>query len=94
MWGVNIESVHSVKDLGVTVSSNLKFSQQCNESVKKANRMVGLIKRKFSFKKKDVVLPLYNSSVRPQLGYAVQFWSPHHAKDIVKLEGFSVQQPR
>ncbi len=73
MWGVNIESVHSVKDLGVTVASNLKFSQQCNESGKKANRMVGLIKRKFSFKKKDVVLPLYNGFVRPHLKYTVQF---------------------
>ncbi len=41
MWGVNIKSVHSVKDLGVTVASNLKLSQQCDESVKQANRMVG-----------------------------------------------------
>ncbi len=50
MCGDKIKSVHSVKDLGVTVASTLKFSQQCNESVKKANRMMGLIKRKFSLK--------------------------------------------
>ncbi len=42
MRGVKIKSVHSVKDLGVTVTFNLKFSQQCNESVIKANRMIGL----------------------------------------------------
>ncbi len=47
MCGVKIKSVHSAKDIGVTVASNLKFSQQCNESVKKANRMMGLIKRIF-----------------------------------------------
>ncbi len=71
-----------VKDLGITVSFNLKFSQQCNESVKKANRMMGLIKRKFSLKNKDFVLPLYNSFVRPPLEHVMQVWSPHHAKDI------------
>ncbi len=43
MYG-KIKSVHSVKDLGVTIASNLKFSQQCNDSVKKANTMMGLIK--------------------------------------------------
>ncbi len=55
MWGVEFKIILSVKDLGVTVASNLKFSQQCNESVKKANRMMSLIKRYFSFKNKDVV---------------------------------------
>ncbi len=55
MWGVEFKSILSVKDLVVTVASNLKFSQQCNESVKKANRMMSLIERNFSFKNKDVV---------------------------------------
>ncbi len=85
MCGIKIKSVHSVEDLGITVASNLKFSQQCNKSVKKANRMIGLIKRNLSFKNKDVILFLYNSFVRPILEYAIQFWSPHHAKDIAKL---------
>ena len=48
--------------------------------------MLGFINRNFSFKNKDVILPLYISLVRPHLEYAVQFWSPHHTKDIAKLE--------
>ncbi len=48
---------------------------------------MGFIKRKFSFKNKDVLLLLYNSFVRPHLHYALQFWSPHHAEDIAELEG-------
>ncbi len=84
MQGIRIKIVHFVKDLGVTVTSNLKFSQQSYESVKKANRMMSLIKRKFSFKNKDV-LPLCNRFVRPYLEYAVQFWSPHHSKSTAKL---------
>ncbi len=71
MCGVKIESVHSVKDIGVTVASNVKFSQQCNKSVKKANMMIGLTKRIFSFKNKDIIQTLYSSFVRPHLEYAV-----------------------
>ncbi len=84
MRGTKIKSVHSVKDLGVTVTYNVKFFQQYNESVIKANRMMGWIKRKFSFRNKDVVLPLYNSFLRPYLEYAVQFWSRRHSQDIPK----------
>ncbi len=47
MCGVKIKSGQSVKDLGVTVSFNLKFSQQCNEAAKKGNRMLGLLKINF-----------------------------------------------
>ncbi len=89
MRGIKIKSVHSVKNLGVTVTSDLKFSQQCNEFVIKANRMAALIKIIFSFKNKGVVLPLYNSFVRPLLEYAVQFWSPNHAKCKVKLGAYA-----
>ncbi len=83
MNGEKLESVHFVNDLGVT---NLIFSQQCKDAEGKANRMLGFIKRNFSFKNKDIILPLYNSLVRPYLEYAVQFWSPHLAKNIAKLE--------
>ncbi len=69
--GVRIKTVLSVKALGVTVTSDLKFSQHCKESVRKANRMIDLIKRNFSFMNKNVLLPSYKSFVRPHLEYAV-----------------------
>ncbi len=83
MGGVKQESVHCVKDLGVT---NVKFSQHCKEAACKANKMLDFINKIFSFTNKDIILPMYISLVRPHLEYAVQFWSPHHAKDIAKLE--------
>ncbi len=52
MSGEKLESVHCVKDLGVTMTSNPKFSQQCKEAADKANRILGSIKRNFSFKNK------------------------------------------
>ncbi len=45
MNGTEIESVQCVKELGVTIASGLKFSQQCKETAGKANRMLGFINR-------------------------------------------------
>ncbi len=86
MNAVKLDSVQCVKDLGVSIASNLKFSRQWMEAADKANRMLGFINRNFSFKNKDITPPLYTSLVRPHLEYAVQVWSPHHTKDIAKLE--------
>ncbi len=43
MSGEKLESVHCVKDLGVTITSNLKFSQKYKEAAGKANRMLVFI---------------------------------------------------
>ncbi len=85
MNDVKLNSVQCVKDLSVSIASNLKFSQQCKDAAGKTDRMLGFINRNF-FKSKDKILPLYIRLVRPHLEYAVQFWSPHHTKDIAKLE--------
>ncbi len=49
------ERVQCVKDLGVTVASSLKFSQQCKDAVGKASRMLDFINRNLSFKNKGVI---------------------------------------
>ncbi len=51
MNGEKLQSVHCVKELGVTITSNLKFSQQCKEAAGKANRMMGFHKKKFLLQK-------------------------------------------
>ncbi len=67
------KSVQCVKDLGVMIAPNLKFSQQCKDAAGKDNRMLGFMKRNFSFKSKDVILSQYNSLVRHHVKYVVQF---------------------
>ncbi len=67
-------------------ASNLKYSQQCKDPADKTNRMLSFIDRNFSFMNKNMILPLYISLVRPNQEYAVQFWSPHHTKEVTKLE--------
>ncbi len=48
--------------------------------------MLGFVNINFSPKNKDAIPPMNISLDRSHLEYAVQFWSPHHAEDIAKLE--------
>jgi len=69
------------------VSADMKWERQCIEAVKKANKMLGLIKRNFEDKSKETVMPLYKSLVRLHLEYCCQVWSPYLSKDINLIEG-------
>ena len=51
MHGRTLEKVDCEKDLGVEVYRELKFHKHTSSSVKKANRMLGLIKRSFQKKR-------------------------------------------
>ena len=86
MNGQILGAVNKEKDLGVTISSDLKPAQHCSEVVKTANKLVGFIGRAFENKSEKVLVKLYNSLVRPHLEYCVQFWCPYYQKDIDKLE--------
>src|SRR5580692_7626088 len=74
------------KDLGVIVDKSGKSSEQCIVAVKKANGMLGMIKRNIKFKSKSVIVKLNKSLVRPRLEYCIQAWSPHLRKDIDMIE--------
>ena len=45
MNGKKLQRKEEEKDLGLYVSSFMKFGKQCAESVKKANKVLGMIKR-------------------------------------------------
>jgi hypothetical protein len=81
-----IKASVSEKDLGITISNNLKFGEQCSVAAKKANKLVGLISRSFNYKSDKIIIKLYNALVRPVLEYGFQAWSPYYIKDIDKLE--------
>ena len=81
-----IQTVNSEKDLGVHVQDNLKFDKHISVTVNRANRLVGLIKRSFSFLDEETLLILYKTLVRPILDYGNTIWFPTLMKDIRALE--------
>jgi hypothetical protein len=86
MDNVKLEVIKEEKDLGVIISSNFKVGKQCAKAANKGNQILGLIKRTFILKEKNVILSLYKALVRPHLEYCIQAWRPHLIKDINKLE--------
>ena len=74
------------RDLGVMISSDLKWNRQCSAAAAKANSILGQIKNSFSYLDRETIVPLYTSLVRPHLEYAVSVWSPSLKSDIDTLE--------
>ena len=81
-----LEECNEEKDLGVVISRNGKVEKQCAEAAKKGFKVLGMIARTFVTRKRNVILQLYKSLVRPLLDYCVQAWRPYRKKDIDLLE--------
>jgi len=78
-WVVN-------EDLGVIFNEKLQVGKQCLKAASKANQILGMIKRTFVSRKKEFIIPLYKSLLRPHLDYCKQAWRPHLRKDIEVIE--------
>ena len=74
------------KDLGVTISADMKVSEQCGIAASNGNQFLGLIRRNITYKGTKLIIPLYKAIVRRHLEYGIQAWRPYRKKDIDTLE--------
>lgn len=79
------ESSHE-RDLGITVSSDLKFSKHVQQISGKTRSLTGLIANTFSCRDLALWKLLYTSFIRPHIEFAAPVWSPHLKKDIQLIE--------
>ena len=68
------------------MASDLTWTKHVGETVHKANKVLGLLKRTVGSKNNEIFSIFYNTLVRPILEYASPVWSPRLAKDIREIE--------
>ena len=79
------------RTLGVIVDSKLTFGEHISEKVRKANCIVGLIRRSFSFLDSGTFKEIYTAFVRPHLEYAQAVWALYMRKYINLIENVQIR---
>ena len=84
------------KYLGVSIDSGLRFNQHVDNVCKKANSVLGFIRRNFKTCSCKIKEDLYFTYVKPVLEYAAEVWaqSPHTRCSINRLESIQRRAAR
>jgi hypothetical protein len=84
---INLERVSSVNDLGVLLQSNCLFTQHIKCTVRKAFKMLGLLKRSLYFvNDAKTIVTIYNAIVKSVLSYGCVLWNPSQHYLVNELE--------
>ena len=81
-----LEESQKEKDLGVIIDEQLKFHVQAAAATKKANQMLGIIKKTYTSRDAVTMATLYKAMVRPHLEYGNVIWGPSFQGDIIAVE--------
>ena len=86
LYDRQLDTTNSDKDLGYYVDNELKFHVHTAAATKKANQIVGVIKRSYESLDAKTICMLYKAMVRPHLEYGNAIWGPYYQADIKTVE--------
>jgi hypothetical protein len=91
MDNVRLEEVEVERDIGVTVSNDLKPSRQCAKAAATARAVLGQITRAFHFRDKVTFVKLFKTYVRPHLEFCTPAWAPWTQGDTDCIEKVQIK---
>ena len=86
----DFENVESIKYLGITITSDLRWDTHVSNVCTKANRTLGFLRRNLYSCPQEVKEAAYKGLVRPVLDYGSSVWDPPEV--VLKEELESVQK--
>jgi len=76
------------KDIGVLVDETISFSTHIQNQINKANSIMGLIRRTYTYLDEQNFKYLFQALVRPHLEYAAAVWSPNKSGEIEQIDKY------
>ena len=80
--------------LGIGINNMLSWAEHISNTVSKANKVLGLLRRNLYSCSHFVKETAYKSLVRPSLEYCSSIWDPYHQEYKNKLESFQRRAAR
>ncbi|MEM7163782.1 MAG: reverse transcriptase family protein, partial [Bacteroidota bacterium] len=81
-----LSSAETIRDLGIEVSSDLKFAAHITQITNKCIRLVHNVFRSFQYKEREFLIKIFCTFIRPILEYGSEVWNPYHIGEIKQLE--------
>ena len=82
----DLENKSVIKDLGLIVDENFRFSKRIIDKVNKANQLIAIIRKTMVYLDKHNFNLLYKSLIRLHLEYGNVVWSPFLKSDITLIK--------
>ena len=84
--GVALDSVKEVRHLGITINHNLRWNRHIADTTRRANQILGLLRRNLYFCDQKTKEAVYVDLVRPILEYACAIGDPYQQNLTQELE--------
>ena len=91
MGGEVLQTVEEEKDIGITITKNLKPTKHCQKVAGMANSVLTQLVKNFHYRDRHVFKQLYTQYVRPHVEFASPAWSPWPKADISLIEGVQIR---